>query len=55
MLGFLAGARAAGIDAEPIGRTTASRLIFELAQGDYCVTLADLRTAHEGFFPALMG
>jgi len=55
LLGFLAGARAAGIDAEPIGRTIANRLIFELAQGDYCVTLADLRTAHEGFFPALMG
>jgi phosphoribosylformylglycinamidine synthase len=55
LLGFLAGARAAGIDAEPIGRTISSRLIFELAQGDYCVTLADLRTAHEGFFPALMG
>ena len=55
LLGFLAGARASGIDAEPIGRTIANRLIFELEEGDFCVTLADLRTAHEGFFPALMG
>jgi phosphoribosylformylglycinamidine synthase len=30
-------------------------LIFELADGDFCVTLAELRAAHEGFFPKLMG
>ena len=31
------------------------RLIFELPDGDHAVMLADLRAAHEGFFPALMG
>ncbi|PZU10693.1 phosphoribosylformylglycinamidine synthase subunit PurL [Sphingomonas sp.] len=56
LLGFLAGAKAAGIEAEPIGRTTAGRrLIFELECGDYCVGMDALRTAHEGFFPRLMG
>jgi phosphoribosylformylglycinamidine (FGAM) synthase-like enzyme len=56
LLGFLAGAKAAGIEAEPIGRTTAGRrLIFECATGDHCATLDALRTAHEGFFPKLMG
>ncbi|MFV0623506.1 phosphoribosylformylglycinamidine synthase subunit PurL [Sphingomonas sp. ac-8] len=55
LLEFLKGAEAAGIDAEPIGRTIGSRLIFELAEGDFVVKLDDLRRAHEGFFPALMG
>ena len=55
LLAFLAGATAAGIEVEPIGRTIASRLIFELKAGDHVVSLADLRAAHEGFFPALMG
>ena len=55
LLGFLSGAHAAGIDAEPIGRVAGTRLIFECKQGDYCVSLADLRGAHEGFFPRLMG
>ena len=55
LLGFLAGAKAGGLEAEPIGRTTAGqRIIFELKGGDHCVTLPDLRAAHEGFFPALM-
>jgi phosphoribosylformylglycinamidine synthase len=40
---------------ERIGRTIADRLIFELTDDDHVVTLAQLRTAHEGFFPALMG
>ena len=40
---------------EAIGRTKGSRLIFELPDGDYAVALAELRRAHEGFFPALMG
>lgn len=52
---FLVAADNAGLAADPIGRTIAGRLIFELEEGDYCVTLADLRAAHEGFFPALMG
>jgi phosphoribosylformylglycinamidine synthase len=52
---FLAGASVNEIEVTQFGRTIAKRLIFELDQGDYCVTLDDLRTAHEGFFPALMG
>ncbi len=55
LLDFLTGADAAGVQVEPIGRTAGKRLIFELADGDYCVTLDDLRAAHEGFFPKLMG
>jgi phosphoribosylformylglycinamidine synthase len=55
LLDFLKGAQAAGIDAEPIGRTIGSRLIFELADGDFVVSLQALREAHEGFFPNLMG
>jgi phosphoribosylformylglycinamidine synthase subunit PurL len=52
---FLVAADNAGLAADPIGRTIANRLIFELEEGDFCVSLADLRAAHEGFFPALMG
>ena len=52
---FLLGTEASGVDAHPIGRTIAGRIVFELEAGDYVVTLADLRRAHEGFFPALMG
>ncbi|WP_267387968.1 phosphoribosylformylglycinamidine synthase subunit PurL [Sphingomonas sp. GC_Shp_3] len=46
---------AAGVEIERIGRTIADRIIFELPDDDHVVTLADLRAAHEGFFPALMG
>ena len=52
---FLLGAEADGVDAHPIGRTIAGRIVFELEAGDYVVPLEDLRRAHEGFFPALMG
>ncbi|MGN6820732.1 MAG: phosphoribosylformylglycinamidine synthase subunit PurL [Sphingomonas sp.] len=52
---FLADAAAADVPADPIGRTIKDRLIFELDEGDWCVSLADLRAAHEGFFPQLMG
>jgi phosphoribosylformylglycinamidine synthase subunit PurL len=55
LLTFLARAHAAGVEVDAIGRTAGSRLIFELPDGDHCVTLADLRAAHEGFFPQLMG
>jgi phosphoribosylformylglycinamidine synthase len=55
LLDTLAGADAAGIEVERIGRTIAGRLIFELHDDDHVVTLADLRAAHEGFFPTLMG
>lgn len=52
---FLVAADKAGLAADPIGRTIANRIIFEMEEGDFCVSLADLRAAHEGFFPALMG
>ncbi|MBB5709594.1 phosphoribosylformylglycinamidine synthase subunit PurL [Sphingomonas xinjiangensis] len=52
---FLVAADKAGLVADPIGRTIASRLIFELEEGDFCVSLSDLKAAHEGFFPTLMG
>ncbi|WP_084582074.1 phosphoribosylformylglycinamidine synthase subunit PurL [Sphingomonas azotifigens] len=52
---FLVAADKAGLAADPIGRTIANRIIFEMEEGDFCVSLADLRKAHEGFFPALMG
>jgi phosphoribosylformylglycinamidine synthase len=55
LLTFLRRAHAAGVEVEAIGRTKGSRLIFELPDGDYAVSLAALRAAHEGFFPALMG
>jgi phosphoribosylformylglycinamidine synthase len=55
LLDFLSHATAAGIEAEPLGRTIASRMIFELNQGDFAIPLDELRKAHEGFFPALMG
>ena len=55
LLDVLTGADAAGVEIEPIGRTAGQRLIFELADNDFCLTLSDLRAAHEGFFPKLMG
>jgi phosphoribosylformylglycinamidine synthase len=55
LLTFLARAHAAGVEVEAIGRTCGSRLIFELPDGDHALSLADLREAHEGFFPRLMG
>jgi len=54
LLTFLARAHAAGVEVEAIGRTCATRLIFELPAGDHAIPLADLRKAHEGFFPELM-
>ncbi len=55
MLDFLHAAHDADVPIEPLGRTIASRIVFELAHGDFTVTLDALRAAHEGFFPALMG
>ncbi len=55
LLAFLQAASAADVPVERIGRTIGRRLIFELAGGDHAVTLDALRTAHEGFFPKLMG
>lgn len=55
LLDTLAGAGAIGLEVERIGRTIAGRLIFELPDDDHVVTLEALRSAHEGFFPTLMG
>ncbi|HLL58479.1 MAG TPA: AIR synthase-related protein, partial [Allosphingosinicella sp.] len=55
LLNCLAGASGSGIEVQPIGRTIASRLIFELKNGDYPIPLSELRSAHEAFFPRLMG
>ncbi|QBM75656.1 phosphoribosylformylglycinamidine synthase subunit PurL [Sphingomonas sp. AAP5] len=55
LLETLTAADAAGVEIERIGRTIAGRLIFELPDDDHVVTLDALRTAHEGFFPKLMG
>ena len=51
---FLAEAHKADVPVDPLGRTIKSRIIFELPEGDFAVSLSDLRSAHEGFFPALM-
>jgi phosphoribosylformylglycinamidine synthase len=55
LLEFLTGADVAGVQVEPLGRTGGSRIIFELADADHIVTLDQLRSAHEAFFPKLMG
>jgi phosphoribosylformylglycinamidine synthase len=55
LLDFLGAAHAAGVEAEPLGRTGGKRLIFERPDRDDVVALDDLRSAHEGFFPQLMG
>ena len=54
-LDFLTEAHAAGVEVEPLGRTGGKRLIFERPDRDDVVSLEDLRTAHEAFFPTLMG
>ncbi|WP_425228348.1 phosphoribosylformylglycinamidine synthase subunit PurL [Sphingomonas sp.] len=55
LLDFFHAAHVADVEAAPLGRTGGTRLIFERAHADYAVPLATLRTAHEAFFPALMG
>ncbi|MBO9574834.1 MAG: phosphoribosylformylglycinamidine synthase subunit PurL [Sphingobium sp.] len=52
---LLSKAEAQGVEVARLGRTIAGRLIFELPESDHAVSLADLKAAHEGFFPALMG
>jgi len=50
-------ANAAQLFAVPIGITGGDRVTFDLVGrgGEQSVTLADVRAAHEGFFPRLMG
>ena len=55
LLDFLGAAHAADVEAEPLGRTGGKRLIFERPDRDDVIALDTLRTAHEGFFPKLMG
>ncbi|MDY0957275.1 phosphoribosylformylglycinamidine synthase subunit PurL [Sphingomonas sp. CFBP8993] len=55
LMDFLANAHQAGVEVERIGRTAGARLIFEREDGDFVVPLDELRRAHEGFFPTLMG
>ena len=38
-----------------LGRTIRDRIVFELEDADAVIALDELRTAHEGFFPKLMG
>ncbi|HEY0626241.1 MAG TPA: phosphoribosylformylglycinamidine synthase subunit PurL [Allosphingosinicella sp.] len=47
----------AGLNAIPLGRTGGDAITFDLIDrgGPSSVPLAELRRAHEGFFPALMG
>ncbi|HEX8222367.1 MAG TPA: phosphoribosylformylglycinamidine synthase subunit PurL [Allosphingosinicella sp.] len=55
LLDVLARASATGVEVEAVGRTIGSRIIFECKAADHVIPLADLRRAHEGFFPKLMG
>ncbi|MBY0520272.1 MAG: phosphoribosylformylglycinamidine synthase II, partial [Sphingomonas sp.] len=52
---FLHASIDAGVNVERIGRTIAKRIIVECPKTDHLVALDDLRAAHQGFFPALMG
>jgi phosphoribosylformylglycinamidine synthase len=55
--GVRAAANGAQLFAVPIGVTGGDALTFDLVDrgGPQTVTLADLRAAHEDFFPRLMG
>jgi len=55
LIELLSKAEALGIEVARLGRTIAGRLIIELPESDHAVSLADLKAAHEGFFPSLMG
>ncbi len=55
LLDFMTEAHGADVLVEPLGRTGGTRLIFELPDADFAVKLDDLRSAHESFFPTLMG
>jgi phosphoribosylformylglycinamidine synthase len=52
---LLDAAGRADVPVDPVGRTIKDRIVFELEGSDHQVTLAELREAHEGFFPNLMG
>jgi phosphoribosylformylglycinamidine synthase len=55
LMDFLTAADRAGVEVARIGRTIVGRLIFECTDNDHALTLDELRAAHEGFFPKLMG
>jgi phosphoribosylformylglycinamidine synthase II len=52
-----AAANEAKLFAVPIGTTGGDRIVFDLVNrgGEQSVSLADLRAAHESFFPKMMG
>jgi phosphoribosylformylglycinamidine synthase II len=54
LMDVLVHAEEAGVSVERLGRTIANRIIFELSSSDHALSLDNLRTAHEGFFPTLM-
>ena len=49
-------ASAAQLFSIPVGTTGGDSVVFDLVDrgGEQKVSITDLRTAHEGFFPALM-
>ncbi|MBR0552168.1 phosphoribosylformylglycinamidine synthase subunit PurL [Stakelama marina] len=52
---FMEAAEKADVVVDLLGRTIKDRIVFELEDVDAVVTIDELRTAHEGFFPKLMG
>ena len=54
--GIIAAAKATGINVRWLGATTEEKTLDAYTDSTGAsVSLADLRAAHEGFFPALMG
>jgi phosphoribosylformylglycinamidine synthase II len=51
---LLSKAESLGVPVSRLGRTVAGRLIFELPESDHAIAVADLKRAHESFFPKLM-
>ncbi|WNO54900.1 phosphoribosylformylglycinamidine synthase subunit PurL [Stakelama saccharophila] len=52
---FMEAAEKADVVVDLLGRTIKDRIVFELEDADAVVTIDELRAAHEGFFPKLMG
>ena len=52
---FMEASEKADVVVDLLGRTIRDRIVFELEDADAVITLDELRQAHEGFFPKLMG
>jgi len=52
---FLDAGCRSGVPVDPLGRTVEDRIVVELADSAFSVTLVEVREAHGGFFPNLMG